>query len=178
MSGMLIVPVFASLKHPVHGRNQRTRPITQDNLYYQLDNTDRYKDNIVPINYRKRSRHGQGNIERGAENNRKLTTDWMTWDEAETEGRKGPLRVTWVTEFIDSGNDVLIDTEHCVAAAQQVRPDQLTDNSISGNLITCTEDDVVDTTTIGIVKQRLNWTSQYIGDTFTVKQGIRSYFLL
>ena len=45
---------LASMKHPVHGRNIHSRPHNvTDSLYHLLDNTDKYKDNIVPLTYRK-----------------------------------------------------------------------------------------------------------------------------
>ena len=51
---LVALPVSqASLKHPIHGRNQRARPVQRDPYYEQLDNTDAFRDNVVPVVYRK-----------------------------------------------------------------------------------------------------------------------------
>jgi len=199
-----IVLVDASLKHPMHGRNQHSRPMGVKSLYNQLDNTDYFRDNIVPVTYRKSARnakpaqhepdgdmdglnalfdtwktdgaHGTqaGTVDGGDDEKPRrdlLLNDWLTWEEARVDGQVGPMRVTFVTEFWDQGATMLQDTEHCAYTNQYVTPSDMTGTTVGGTAsILCTEEDVIDDSTVGIVKQRLSWVRGYVNSTFQIKQ--------
>eukprot|EP00750_Incisomonas_marina_P026897 INCI5961.7.p1 GENE.INCI5961.7~~INCI5961.7.p1 ORF type:complete len:729 (-),score=122.64 INCI5961.7:3491-5677(-) len=215
--GVLLVAVWApaaraSLKHPVHGRNQYSRPVdVKDSMYHQLDNTDFFKDNVEPVTYRKslaqkkkeqeqqQQQSGQ-KVNSGAKDTlgdifgtwdnvndaqsagspqmndsavgrNLMLNDWLTWEEAADDGELGPLRITYVTEFWDQGEQQLEATEHCAREGQFVRPSEMTATTVGGSgSIVCTEDDIVTNVTVGIVNLRLDWVKEYVAETFTVKQ--------
>ena len=84
--------------------------------------------------------------------------DWMTWEEAAAVDAIGPLRTSFVTEFIAQG----AATQHCSIAGQVVDPGLMTAAFGASSPLTCTEQDVAGVAKIASAQVRLDWTKQCV----------------